>query len=329
MYHLDEKEYVEIAHRALAQRPNIENAVDGLWKRGFDTLFLVGIGGSITYHWQIEALLKAAPIACVVENAAELATQGNARLTDKSVAVFISVSGDTPELVAAAKVAREKGAVVLGFIEKENTPLAELSDYLICTKGGSYYKLYVMAFRLLYHCGKFPRYEEFMRQLALLPGLIMQDLKPQEERAREYAITHRDAPLTYVIGSGNLWGWAYCFAMCVLEEKLWVRTKFIHAAEFFHGTLEVIERESNIILIKGEDATRPLMERVERFVHTICENVTVIDTKECPLAGISEEFRGLMAPMVSEAQCERLSVYLEDTRKHPMEIRRYYRRLNY
>lgn len=51
------------------------------------------------------------------------------------------------------------------------------------------------------------------------------------------------------------------------------------AANFFHGTLEVIERDIPVILIKGEDKTRPEMDRVEKFVNTVSAKVTVFDTK--------------------------------------------------
>ena len=65
------------------------------------------------------------------------------------------------------------------------------------------------------------------------------------------------------VGAGNTWGETYCFAMCVLEEMQWIATKSIHAAEFFHGTIEMTEKDMSFVLIKGEDETRPLVDRVE------------------------------------------------------------------
>lgn len=67
--------------------------------------------------------------------------------------------------------------------------------------------------------------------------------------------------------------------MCIMEEMQWMRTRPISAANFFHGTLEVIERDIPVILIKGEDKTRPEMDRVEKFVNTVSAKVTVFDTK--------------------------------------------------
>ena len=109
----------------------------------------------------------------------------------------------------------------------------------------------------------------------------------------------------------------------------WMRTRPISAANFFHGTLEVIERDIPVILIKGEDKTRPEMDRVEKFVNTISANVTVFDSKDFELQRISDEFRGILSPIVMRSAFQRVSTHLEHNRRHPLAIRRYYRRLDY
>ena len=117
--------------------------------------------------------------------------------------------------------------------------------------------------------------------------------------------------------------------MCIMEEMQWMRTKSVTAGDFFHGTLEVIGRDDSVILFYGEDATRPQMERAEKFLHTICKNVTVFDTAKYELPGIDKKFRGLFSPIVLGGITGRIGVYLEEYGKHPMPIRRYYRKLDY
>ena len=123
--------------------------------------------------------------------------------------------------------------------------------------------------------------------------------------------------------------WAVCYGMCIMEEMQWMRTRPISASNFFHGTLEVIDRDTSVILIKGEDKTRPLMDRVENFVHKISAKVTVFDSKEFELKGISDEFRGMLCPIMMRSAFQRVSTHLEYNRRHPLAIRRYYRRLDY
>ena len=52
--------------------------------------------------------------------------------------------------------------------------------------------------------------------------------------------------------------------MCYWEEQHWIRTKSIHSAEFFHGMLEIVDRDTPVTVFVGEDAQRSLSERVER-----------------------------------------------------------------
>jgi len=117
--------------------------------------------------------------------------------------------------------------------------------------------------------------------------------------------------------------------MCIMEEMQWMRTRTVSAANFFHGTLEVIERDIPVMLIKGEDITRPLMDRVEAFVHQVSAKVTVFDSRDLTLEGISDEFRGLLAPIMMRSAFQRISAHLEHNRRHPLPIRRYYKRLDY
>ena len=51
----------------------------------------------------------------------------------------------------------------------------------------------------------------------------------------------------------------------------WIKTKSIHAAEFFHGTLELLENGMSMILLYGEDETRLLMDRVLNFSKKITD----------------------------------------------------------
>lgn len=52
------------------------------------------------------------------------------------------------------------------------------------------------------------------------------------------------------VGAGNTYGAAYEYAMCVLEEMQWIATKSIHAAEFFHGTIEMTDKSMSFVLLK-------------------------------------------------------------------------------
>ena len=149
-----------------------------------------------------------------------------------------------------------------------------------------------------------------------------------EDRCKALADHHKDTPYHMVVGSGYVWGEAYDYAMCILEEMQWIKTKSIHAAEFFHGTLELVEEDTSIILLYGEDATRPLMDRVYNFATRFSKEIAIFDSKDIVLP-LLEEQRQYVSPLVIYAITERLSCHLEHVRNHPLTTRRYYRQMEY
>lgn len=98
-----------------------------------------------------------------------------------------------------------------------------------------------------------------------MPEVLQKVREDNDERALAFAEKHKDTKFHMCVGAGNTWGETYCFAMCVLEEMQWIPTKSIHAAEFFHGTVEMTEKDMSFMLFKGEDETRPLLDRVENL----------------------------------------------------------------
>jgi len=117
--------------------------------------------------------------------------------------------------------------------------------------------------------------------------------------------------------------------MCILEEMQWIRTRPVHAGDFFHGTLELLERDVGLLLLKGEDALRPLCERVEAFGRQHTGRLQVLDCAGFALPGIGPQTRALISPVLLASALERVSAHLEVQRNHPLTTRRYYRRLPY
>lgn len=314
----------------LALRTEVEKTADDICTEGYENLFLVGIGGTYAAAMEIESFIKGhSSMNVYLENAADLLVLGNSKLNAKSIVVVTSVTGNTPEVVKAVDYVHAKGAKVIGFIDEIESPLAKASDVEFCAKGSAYLKMLLLVLRLMKNSGEYPDYDEFYEQMKKLGDGVVNVQKSADAKAIAFAKEHCDDEMHYVIGAGNLWGAAYSYAMCYMEEMLWMRTKSISAADFFHGTLEVIERDTNVTIFMGEDEARPLTDRVDAFIHRICNKVTVFDTKDYPMEGIDNKFRGILSPVVMSAVYARINVHLEEERKHPMEIRRYYRKLDY
>lgn len=265
-----------------------------------------------------------------VENAAEYLTTGNRRVGEGTVVVISSVTGSTIEMVDAVKKAQADGARVLGFIDVETTELAKRMDWEIAYPANEQLKFFMVADRLMFRHGEFPEYEEYYAQL---DAHLAVDLAEVEKAADAFGLAfaqkHHDDKLHYFVGAGNQYGSTYSYAMCYWEEQHWIRTKSIHSSEFFHGMLEIVDRDTPVTVFVGEDSQRPLSERVVRFLPRVCANYTVIDSRDYALPGIDERFRGNLSHLVTHAVTQRIDAHIEAINRHPMEIRRYYRRLDY
>ncbi|WP_367565506.1 SIS domain-containing protein [Lacrimispora sp.] len=331
MFNFDEARVRQEHQNGVDIIPKTEKIIDQVCEEGYSNIFYIGIGGTVLYANQMMHIAKqlGSKLPIYIENAADFNLVGNPLFDSRSVVVIESISGDTKEVVESVEKVRAAGARVIGYVEKEGTPLYELCDHLVSTVGGGYYFWYTVTLRFLKNAGQFDKYDRFFQEIVHMPDNIVQVYKDADEDAKAYAEKYCDEPITYLVGSGNLEDWAVCYGMCIMEEMQWMRTRPISAANFFHGTLEVIERDIPVILIKGEDMTRPQMDRVENFVNRVSAKVIVFDTRKFRLDGISDEFRGILAPIVMRSAFQRINVHLEHCRRHPLAIRRYYKRLDY
>ncbi len=333
MLKFNEQRQIEEINGALALRPQIEEIVDSFYD-DFDAIYYLGIGG--TYASAIQAvtyLNGKSNLPVFVQHAAEYYTTGNRRLTKKSVVVLSSVTGTTQEVVRAVEEIKTVGATLIGFIDKTDSPLAKLCDYTITypAPGTEQIKFFMVADRLMYKNGEFEDYELYYHQLAeyLAIGLVESE-KKADAFGLAFAEKHRHDEMHYFIGAGNQWGAVYSYAMCYWEEQSWLRSKSIHAAEFLHGTLEVIEETTPVTLFLGEDEQRVLAERVAGLLPKICANYTLIDTKDYPIEGIDEAYRGrVLSYLLMHAVTQRIDAHIEKLNCHPLDIRRYYRQFDY
>lgn len=55
----------------------------------------------------------------------------------------------------------------------------------------------------------------------------------------------------------------------------------------------------------------------------------MFDTHDYELPGISDEFRWMLSPVVLNAILSRVSKNFEEIRDHSLDIRRYYRKVEY
>lgn len=316
---------------ALNLRNEIENIVDKLCSEGFKNIYWIGIGGTYASAHQTYIHMKEkSSLDINFENASEYLTTGNKRIGKNTIAVISSESGTTDEMVRAVKKLKKEGVTILGFIDTPNTPLFEMVDYCVSYFSYEQIKFYMVADRFMYNHGEFDDYYEYYEEMEKhLADALVKVEEDADLFGKTFALKHHKDDMHYFVGAGNMMGATYSYAMCYWEEQHWLRTKSIHAAEFIHGCFEIIDRDSNVTIFVGEDSQRILSERIVKLIPKICGNYNIIDTKDYELKGISKKYRGSISHLVMRRICNRIDVYIEEINCHPMEIRRYYRQIDY
>lgn len=332
MVTFDEKTIIRNYEFIYNQRETIEKIADDVCAEGFDLLFFTSSGGSkammdpFAHYVNVYSKL---PVDSMIS--ADFLLTGCNRLTDKSVAFLTSKSGDTKETIACAEKLREMGVRIVSVCGVANSKLAALSDYTYTYLDGRPQELvfYFIIGKILYNKGYFPQYPDFADNLKNLGAALAKVRIACDEKCKAYAEKYAYEPYNIWIGSGDLWPNAYSYSMCVLEESLWIRTKSVTSAEFFHGTLELVEKDVPVTLVMGEGVTRSQDERVRRFVEPLTDKFTCFDTKDYELEGIKEEYRKYLGPVVMGAILQRIGKNAEVFMNHSLEIRRYYRKSEY
>lgn len=319
----------------ISQKEKTEQVAKKLSEKGIKNVFLVGCGGSLMVMYPAKYILETnSDIPLYVYNASEFITTKPKTLTKDSLVILSSFSGTTDEVVKAYNYSNKIGASTLAFSSKNST-LGDNVDYLFELKyktgvnQSQIIMLLLFMFNIIKNNNNFDQYEDVINAIETLPNTLVNLQKNVEQDAKKFAEEYRDVDFFMVIGSGPNWGEVYQFATCNLEEMQWIKAQPVHAGEFFHGTLEIIRKDSNIIVFNGEDNTRPLIQRTLDFTNKYCNNVTTIDTKKYKLPGITKELRGYFSPLIISTIKSVYFKKLADQRNHPADTRKYMGKVEY
>jgi fructoselysine 6-phosphate deglycase len=296
-----------------------------------DRIYLVGCGAPNRIMLGLEYWIQHLSPSLEVRRyfPAEFMAQSPARLDKRTVVLLGSKSGTTPETVAAAQFLKDKPCITVGVTQTEDLPLAKAVQhaFLMSETNESHTGMFMImqAFvgGLLSAKDKWPLKAKLMKSLANLPEAMADTQASNDRRAAEEARLYKDDRILYEVASGPMFNTAYVFGVCVLMEMQWMHSYPIEAAEFFHGPFEIVDQNTPMVLMLGEDPSRPLMERVVRFCKKYTERLVIYDSKDFEMKGIDPAIRAIVAPFILEAALVRIAQRLAVWHNQPLSTRRY------
>ena len=341
----DQEGYLKDGASAVEAGWKLVEMADRVHEEGYDAIFLLGIGGTWDELMQLEYMMNKYgddDLQVYLLNAAEWNIVGHKAMTSNSVVFTASESGTTPEVLEAVKKMRAEGIRVIAMTDPNGligqavgadrcVEMASNHGSGGCEKG--YFLADCFGLRLLNRRGTFDKFDLFMEQSKGVWQDLLDIRKKIEPKAEAIAKKYANADYTMFIASGALWGETILYSMCLLEEMQWKRTRHVTSADFFHGTLELVEPGVPVFLFKGVDEYRKLDNRVEAFLlsgRTQDEDIVIIDIDEFSLPSMDPCFKTICSPWIlSVIATDRFTRNYEMVTKHNLKYRRYYHQFDY
>jgi glucosamine--fructose-6-phosphate aminotransferase (isomerizing) len=183
-------------------------------------------------------------------------------IDEDDVVIAISQSGETADTLAAIKMAKEKGATILGICNVVGSSIARETDAGSYTHAGPEIGvastkaftaqvtiLTMMAIRLAYKKGKLTKsqHQFYLDELEKIPGKIEEALKVND-LVQQIAFEFKDARNFLYLGRGINFPVALEGAL-KLKEISYIHAEGYPAAEMKHGPIALIDAEMPVVVV--------------------------------------------------------------------------------
>ncbi|MGC8489770.1 MAG: SIS domain-containing protein, partial [Clostridia bacterium] len=231
------------------------------------------------------------------------------------------------EVVEAARRAKAEGAIVIAITETEHNPLADVADVVVPIHSKAVYTSpvtagYLLAAHLMLARGESSDVaRRLIADLHDFPAEAARLLPSVSQEAE--VLSGPLAPQYYVIAGGPQYGLGYKLGLSVIIENLWTNGSIIHAGEFYHGPIEIVEENRpTFISLLGEDPSRTAVENVVRFLTRQGTPHLVFDSRTYGA------YSDLMAPFPLFMATELWVMWMAAKAGHDVDERRYMGKLS-
>lgn len=334
------QDFEETVRFAGTQRDRIRDIAGRMKSENIKNVWLVGCGGSHYAQSAAQYVLsrRGQNVVSFRMNANEFNHARPKMAGPHSLVIVGSHSGTTPETLDAIETARSLGVkTVVGMTRSPDSELGKRVDeaftyeskHTVWEPKQVYFGLFAHELLAAYGDESQSELEDAAAGYLALPEALRTAIEENESQSAEIASAFAQEPVTYVLGSGPNEDVARCLAMCYLQEMQWLHAAAFNAGEFFHGAFEMVTEEMPLILLLGEDSSRPMAERASRFLGRYSKRTFEIDSKKFSLPGVPEAARSEVAPIALGTIVSRLAQHYEAVTGHDLDTRRYMFKVKY
>jgi fructoselysine-6-P-deglycase FrlB-like protein len=327
-------DYTSKINAAVDGHAAVDALVRSVVEPGLSNVFLVGCGGSLFSFGPLRTILDRAPFPVHTLNSDELVLRRPSGLGPGSVVIASSTRGETAETARAAAAAGDLGATVIGITQDQESIVAAECEHVLLHDGieAKQVLLAEIGWSLLRAAGAADEeeYEQVIAALGAAPVAFLAALREHDPDLGAIAEALHAEPVVYVLGSGPLESAAQTLAVCYLQEMQWKHAVPVGSGEFLHGSFEVVTNDLPVLVLIGEDATRPMGERVRRFLDRYTGKAHYLDAASLSLPGVEAPMRPLIGSLIlASTLLGRLAEHFEAWTGHSLKERRYMWKVEY
>lgn len=298
-----------------------------------DLVYLIGCGTA--YHACLAgaySLAKLAGLRCQAVIASEFNHVQAELLSNNSVVVAISQSGETADTLNAVRQSKEKGASIIGVTNVMGSTLTRLSDVYIGQNSGpeigvAATKTFTAQVTVLTKLAiilaerrrrlSTEQADELLKKLAEIPGAVTNVTQNQENTIREIAKRYKDRRSFCFLGRGISEVTALEGRLKLLEIA-YVPSLAYAAGESKHGFIAIVEPGYPVIFVAPRDETYgKVIGNVMEMKARGAEVISVIEEGDDQVKGISDDFvevpqgiPSIMTPLVYVVPLQLLAYYV-------------------
>lgn len=247
----------------------IRRAADAIRARNPQFMVSVARGSSdhvATYLKYASELLMATPMASVGPSIASVYDR-RLKLAG-SVCLSVSQSGQSPDIVAMAGMARAGGALSIAMTNHPDSPLAQVADHTLNLHAGTEIsvaatKTFVnSAITGIWLLGEWAEDDVLLRAIADLPSLLEKAVRTDWPQARD-ALGGRNS--IYCLGRGP----AYAIsneAALKFKETCQIHAESYSSAEVLHGPVAIVDGGFPVIGLAAQD-------EAETALADVCDDI--------------------------------------------------------
>lgn len=252
---------------------------ESFFKNDLENIVIVACGSA--YHTGLvgkNVIENICKIPCRVEIASEF-RYSQCFVNEKTLAVFVSQSGETADTLAALRLAKKYNAQTLAIVNVSGSTIAQESDNVIYTKAGrevavATTKAYSAQLAALYALAVFigeikggidsEAAAKYTDELFALPEKIKRTLESTADKMKEIsAKIHKCSDIFYI---GRLSDYATaCEGSLKMKEISYINSQAYAAGELKHGTISLVNEGTPVIAVATDKSV------YSKTVSNICE----------------------------------------------------------